>query len=281
MRSASFLGASFILLLTANASAQEFEVATVRPVAPNANIGAFVNFVDGIPLNTVRSGEGVSRGDPALNTTSGTLTLRSVTLRQLVQLAYKEIYRPEYLSGAPGWTDGDRFDVIAKAPPNSSVDSIRPMLQKLLAERFRLRVRRVEKVLPVFALVKAKPDVALPRSAGSSNDGCRRTAGPRTARSPIVLQTTCTNTSMAELASMLTSMGQVISFLDHPVFDSTGLAGKYDFVLSWTPLPLDPNRPAESTLFDALRDLGLKLEERKQSMTTIVIDGVDRIPTGN
>src|SRR5690348_6106166 len=47
---------------------------------------------------------------------NGRVTLRGVTMRDLITQAYKEILRPEYLSGGPNWLDSDRFTLIAKAP---------------------------------------------------------------------------------------------------------------------------------------------------------------------
>ena len=63
------------------------------------------------------------------------------------------------------------------------------------------------------------------------------------------------------------------SELRRPVIDKTGLAGKYDISLRWTP----DNTPADSPLaggpsiFAAVQDeLGLKLNSTKGPVTTLV-----------
>jgi uncharacterized protein (TIGR03435 family) len=86
---------------------------------------------------------------------------------------------------------------------------------------------------------------------------------------------------------------------DGPVEDLTGLTGKYDIQLTWTPggalepgagdatasaaAPADAGIPAPPpNLFTALREsLGLKLERRNQQVQFVVIDHIERIPTGN
>ena len=95
--------------------------------------------------------------------------------------------------------------------------------------------------------------------------------------------------------------------LSKPVTDSTGLAGKYDFILSWRnenmvgpmgapmpmpsppppgaggPAPLDTvDAEALPTLIAAVQEqLGLKLEPKKGSVDFVVIDHVEKVPTEN
>ena len=72
------------------------------------------------------------------------------------------------------------------------------------------------------------------------------------------------------------------AFLDKPVVDETGLAGRYDFVLKWIPDELSTNDPnAPPGIFTAVREqLGLKLERTKGPTDVLVIDHVER-PTEN
>jgi uncharacterized protein (TIGR03435 family) len=99
--------------------------------------------------------------------------------------------------------------------------------------------------------------------------------------------------SMDQLSSWLANQ------LDVQVIDSTGLKAKYDFSLYWaadsirgglTPIagaeagtPLTPARgDSGPTLFDAIQSqLGLKLEQKKGPVEIIVVDHVEKIPTGN
>ena len=65
------------------------------------------------------------------------------------------------------------------------------------------------------------------------------------------------------------------------VIDQTGLTGKYDFKLNWTPQQLAENPDDSSSasgpsLFAALTEqLGLKLKSTKAPVDVIVIDHVD------
>jgi uncharacterized protein (TIGR03435 family) len=84
----------------------------------------------------------------------------------------------------------------------------------------------------------------------------------------------------------------------HPVVDSTGLEGGYNFVLSWTPknklvaapaaapsaagAPTMPADPSGLSVFEALdRQLGLKLDEAKKPMQVLIIDKANQLPTEN
>jgi len=86
-----------------------------------------------------------------------------------------------------------------------------------------------------------------------------------------------TNASMNELRLLLTF------FLDRPVVDQTGLAGRYDFKLKWTfedaAVPTDGS--AAPGVFTAIQEqLGLKLEPVKTMTDVMVIDKVER-PSAN
>jgi uncharacterized protein (TIGR03435 family) len=89
-------------------------------------------------------------------------------------------------------------------------------------------------------------------------------------------------------------------YINHPVIDSTGLAGGWDFVLSWTDRGTfdnarrnrDPGQPGDVatatdpngslSVFEAIeKQLGLKLELQKHPMQVLVIDHVETKPTDN
>ena len=52
--------------------------------------------------------------------------------------------------------DSERFDVRAKVPPDTTPDQVNLMLQKLIADRFRMTIHRETKELPIYALVLGK-----------------------------------------------------------------------------------------------------------------------------
>ena len=211
---------------------------------------------------------------------SGQLTIRNVTMRQLIALAYKEVLATDYLTGGPGWIEDDRFDVQAKVPENTPLHTQRLMLQAALEDRFSLQVHREQRSMPVFALVVAKGGPKLRPTTVTSGElgGC-----PRSQVSPDgLVHKPCENTSMSVLAEQLPIM--VPTYVNRPVIDQTGISGAFDFRLDWAP-PYGVNGlapPKGPTLFQALeKDLGLQLEERRLPMSIIVIDRLNRKPTEN
>ena len=204
---------------------------------------------------------------------NGRVTLRGVTMRDLITQAYKEILRPEYLSGGPGWLDSDRFTLIAKAPAGTPVDTERLMLQSALARRVHLEVHREPRPMPVFALSVAKSGLKASRAAGTGDpDNCPRVASPAG-----TIRRSCHGVSMALLADRLPSLAG--DYVDKPAVDATGADGVFDFELQWVPRPANGDVAAGATFQDALEKLGLKLEEKRAPITVIVINRVDRAPS--
>jgi uncharacterized protein (TIGR03435 family) len=65
------------------------------------------------------------------------------------------------------------------------------------------------------------------------------------------------------------------------VIDGTGVAGIYDFDLTYEPdlsAPLTESRP---TLAAALAEIGLKLEKRDMLTEVLVVDRADKVPAEN
>ena len=72
----------------------------------------------------------------------------------LIELAYNA--KDFQIVGAPSWANSEGYDVTAKAEGNATFETMRPMLQSLLADRFKLRLHRETRDLPVYELVEAK-----------------------------------------------------------------------------------------------------------------------------
>jgi uncharacterized protein (TIGR03435 family) len=241
---------------------------------------------------------------PVMNDTPDAFIAKNVPLLMFVQSAYG-IFDADRIQGAPSWLTSDRYDVDAKMD-SSLVDKLqrlgpderkltkRHMLQALLADRFKLTTHSETKELPVYLLVIAKngPKMqdAKPGDTYSKgfNDGVGR-GGAGTiqlrGRGGAVGQGVPT----ANLADMLSFV------LRREVLDKTGLTGKYDFTLEWTPESQGPgflNRPAGApdgqlgasapdsngpSIFTAIQEeLGLKLVAGKGPVEVIVIDHVER-----
>jgi uncharacterized protein (TIGR03435 family) len=209
---------------------------------------------------------------------SGQISVRNIRMRELIVQAYKA----GDAAGGPTWLDSDRFDIVAKAPPNTTEDALRLMLQNLLTRRFKLAIHWEKKIMPVYALMSGKRGFKLEPAAGAGQPRCSPGQGAEGLN-----HTVCTNFTMADLANWL-STRIAPSFISRPVVDLTGLKGTYDIRLDWVPQPLVGNAgdaadlPAGATVFEALdKQLGLKLESRKLPMPVIVIDHIERVPTEN
>jgi uncharacterized protein (TIGR03435 family) len=212
----------------------------------------------------------------------GRCVARRATLKSLIGEAYN-LRGPDadkMISAGPNWLETDRFDVEAKAPEPATEGELHLMLQALLAERFQLKMHRSPKERGGCALVIAKGGPKLKASpAQEERKGLWRLNG-----GPLVGQAA----SMSQLAKTLSGP------VGRPVTDETGLGGTYDFTLRWTPDESEPDwlaalppevraqlppreAPTGPSIFTALQEqLGLKLETRKVTIETLVIDHVER-----
>jgi uncharacterized protein (TIGR03435 family) len=223
----------------------------------------------------------------------GRFTARNITVKQLIEDAYD--IQGFQVSGAPGWLDSARYDIVAKAADSSENDprhlseserktfeqQHRSRLQSLLATRFHLKTYNTSKEGPVYALVVAKNGPKLQTAHGEepNNRGMRMRPG----------QLEGQGVSISFLAQALSRQ------LSRTVVDSTGLAGIYDFTLKWTPdEPLSqmfksarggnegtasasPSDPSGPSVFTAIQEqLGLKLQSEKAPVDVLVIEHVEK-----
>jgi uncharacterized protein (TIGR03435 family) len=176
------------------------------------------------------------------------------SLGQLIGAAYE--VKPYQISG-PDWiVSGQRFDVVANLPAGSNKDQIPWMLQKLLAERFKLAVHDDSKELPVYQLVIGKKGLRLkesdsqepdssssgPSVSGSSNakvtqgrGGSTITYGGGVEQKMSMLPDGKSMRFELSRIDMARLAGWISPMLDKPVVDNTGLTAKYDLQLD---LPL-------------------------------------------
>src|SRR3569623_967884 len=108
---------------------------------------------------------------------SGRYEVRSAALLDLLRTAYN--VEAGRVTGGPAWLDQDRFDIIAKAPGDSTPEKLRTMLRNLLAGRFRLVVHNSTKPLTAYAITQGKR-VLMKQSAGSDTPGCKPLPPPAT-----------------------------------------------------------------------------------------------------
>jgi uncharacterized protein (TIGR03435 family) len=236
---------------------------------------------------SVKRTDGCFAGNTSID--PGSVTLKGVPLKPVLMEAFK--VKIDQIEG-PSWLETDCFEISAKIPEGASREQVPAMLQALLAERFKLAAHKEDRPRSGYALVVDKDGPKV-----KEDDPAADFMGPGHAGQMLfgahghgILKGVMT---MATLASNLSRQGY------GPVQDATGLTGKYDIDLTWTPdTAVEPTAGAatasaappagddiptpEANLFNVLRkSLGLKLERRNVDVQFLVIDHIERIPTEN
>jgi uncharacterized protein (TIGR03435 family) len=257
-----------------------FDVVSVKPAAPD----------DGRGMTHVQGGLGTA--DP------GQVSYTNITLMNLLLRAYPGSYR---VTG-PGWLDDQRYDVVAKIPPETTKDQFKLMLQNLLAERFGVKVHHETKEFPSYDLVVAKGGPKLKKAVEYANGPSGGQPGPlkfdqsgfpQLDRPGLVTLNTSGPNGVP--VARLTARAQPISklvpdlsnVLKEPVQDKTGLTGVYDFTLEYAPrgtMAAAPAAEAEVSapgIAEAIKTLGLTLERSRTVLEVLVVDHAERVPTVN
>jgi uncharacterized protein (TIGR03435 family) len=184
------------------------------------------------------------------------------------------------IEGAPGWIDGERYTIEAKAEkPVSRGPIMGPMLQTLLEERFGLEVRRDTRPAAVYHLVVAKGGPRLRRFDGSCisvSDFSKEEPPP----DPRECRNSGTATSRDWKGMSIDNL--VLAFLlpsivGRPVVNRTGIAGLYDIHLDFSIDGTGDHPPIPTALE---QQLGLKLVPARGTWDVLVIERVER-PSGN
>lgn len=229
-----------------------FEVATIKPTPPDERRRMF----------SFRGTE---------------LVIKNMSLHDLLKFVYQLQNRE--IAGEPNWVSTERWDIEAKpdTPGMASPAQMNEMIKKLLADRFALRSHDEQREMAAYALEVGKNGPKLTVAKASVPTGF--SMGPLGVMH-------AGGATMDDLAHVL--QGDI---LDRPVVDKTGLHGRWNFTLQWTPdesqfpgvkLP----RPAADDspyppLFTAIQEqLGLRLEPLKLQVPVLVIDRVAQ-PTPN
>ncbi len=209
----------------------------------------------------------------------GRYDVRTASMVDLIAAAYG--VEAEKVQGGPSWLDVDRFDISAKAPADTPLETVKLMLQSLLADRFKLKVHNDNKQMPVFTLSMGKGKPKLKESEGKAQSGCQgQPQNPQPGAVPYAV-VSCTNRTMEQFAQDLHNMAG--GYLTNPVVDRTGLKGSWDFDLKWTGRGALARAGADGiSIFDAVdKQLGLKLQPDKLAVPVLVVDSVNERPTEN
>ncbi len=232
-----------------------FEIATIKPSKPDEPGKLFT--VRGTHFMTVNT-----------------------TLLDMITMAYD--VQQKQVVGGPDWMSSDKFDIdaVPDVPGTPDVNQLKTMLQKLLADRFALKFHRETKTMSAYVLTVAKngPKLEKSENPGGLPGLFFRQLGVLTVM----------NATMGNFTSLMQT-----AVLDRPVVDQTGLEGKWNFNLKWTPdesqfsgmgmkvPPPSDAADAPPPLFTAIQEqIGLKLEAGKAPVPVLVLDNVAQ-PSAN
>jgi uncharacterized protein (TIGR03435 family) len=242
------------------------------------------------------------RGVPGPNNNDPGRFSARLPVLNLVLIAYDI---PIYRLSDPDDRLMPRVDVEAKMPVDTTREQFNVMLQNLLADRLGLKVHWATQQIDAYALVVAKGGpkfkVAAPDSPQASDDTSKNIGpdkvgpngfpipppgnGPWVGAAPDgKMGMRGHNETVAELARAIgpRTVG--------PLTDATGLTGKYDYTIFWSMTATTAARrgtqaiddPDGPSIFDAVQDqLGLRIEKRKGPVQMLVVDHVEKKPTGN
>jgi uncharacterized protein (TIGR03435 family) len=207
----------------------------------------------------------------------GRFAATNVTLRELITYAYR--VRPFQLEGLPDWATRERYDVASRTQGGQLATP--PMLVPALEERFGLKVTRQTHQRPIYALVKARGDGKMGPGLVVSTNPCDP------ARTDVPPCRMMFRQDLIEATGMdiRTLSPQLIGVVGRLIVDRTGLEGRFDVSLKWTPdLSLGGENPAgveRVSLFTALEEqLGLRLQPDTGPVDVLVIESVSR-PTSD
>jgi uncharacterized protein (TIGR03435 family) len=222
----------------------------------------------------------IKPSDPGTNSMGnsyppGRFTMTGYSLMSLVETAYS--VREYQVLDAPGWLRSERWTLQGELTQPVRMFSYMQLLQPVLTDRYRLKIRRETKTMAIYSLLVAKGGAKLKKSDPEAPGGVRYGN-----------QVVGHKYDIRNLAPTLSGE------LNMPVIDKTALTGLYDIELKWTP---DPNRPdfgdvhnpadlpasdpTRPEIFTAIKEqLGLELKAEKGPVDVIVIEHAER-PTPN
>jgi uncharacterized protein (TIGR03435 family) len=218
-------------------------------------------------------------------------TATNATLRMLIKTAYQ--VHDDQIIGGPGWVDSERFDVTARGPgnptPTEFITQARLMLRAVLIDRFQLALRKETRDIPVYALMPARRDGRFGPQFRRADEPCSGPGKPLPVApdAPEPVPELLCDAGFSRPGHVggrgrdfPTLVRSLATWADRVLVDRTGLAGRFDWDLQWTPESSSPevaSAPNVLPLVTALRDqLGFRLEPQRSSAQVLVIDRAER-----
>lgn len=226
-----------LLAVSAFAQAPSFDVASIKPSSPQE----------------------IQAGISGIKTGHGRITATNVTLKRCIFGSYH--IGPHQIIGGPPWLDSDRFHIEGKAAEPTDDDTVLDaMTRTLLADRFHLQAHRETRTMTALVLEVTKQGAKLDPSdgGGSSTDASHGSLKIR-------------NETMDDFAERLARV------TDMPVVNRTGLLGRFNLKLVWTPDDDHAKPDGPPSLYTAIQEqLGLRLTSRRTQVQVLVIDHAEK-----
>jgi uncharacterized protein (TIGR03435 family) len=239
--------------------------------------------------------------------TKGGFRATNVSLPMLIRFAYQ--VQDFQITGRVRWIDLDTFDIEARrtgvvAPSSGDTTRLRARVRRLLADKFQLKLRTETKDLPLYELVRARPDGPLGPQLRPSKLDCSALArefgrgGPGAApsadltRCGVRMQPGLLAGGGATIADLAVMLSRVTG---RAVHNRTQLDGSYDlqveffhelapppeelaaFATTAQPPSIDGSAEVRPSIFTALQDqLGLRLRPTRGPVEVLVITNVER-----
>ena len=299
MRGLTVVGGAAVVVAVACLSAprpqaQTFTSAAGTLPAPDPNVPLYFEVASIKPSNADNPGAGIRRQP------GGRFNTVNTAVRQLILFAYQ--IQSFQLVGGPEWIANERYDIVAKmegdppaVAPGTGADHMMLALRSLLADRFKLVIRRETRQTDIYALTMArpggKPGPGLKPASGDCSPeafAARRGAPPPPpgpGGMPAVVCGISQGPGRIRFGGYPLSLfaNSISNQVGRAVIDHTGLPGNWDFELRYAPevrqvlngveVPVDPDAPS---LFTAVQEqLGLKFESTKGPVEVLVIERVE------
>jgi uncharacterized protein (TIGR03435 family) len=229
----------------------------------------------GVEVATIKPSRPDERQSVVVNGTR--LVTADTSLVDLMMFAYG--VHPSQIANGPAWIGAEKYDAVVQPdlPGRPSTAQMHSIVQQLLKDRFGLTFHNERKPLPVYRIVVAKGGAHLTPAARQSIASNTAAIGFSCGAMTVI------NASVGDLASLM----QRYVALDRPIVDDTGIQGRYDLTLKWTPdfsqchghspTPAGSADDAPPSLYTAFEEqLGLKLEAAREPTQVMEIDHVER-----
>jgi len=220
------------------------------------------------------------------------VVMANIDLTTILEWAYGlRNANDDQIFGLPGWAKAGHFDVEAKVSPDDaaaykalSQDEKDAMLRAILEDRFKLKAHTEIRQLPVYNLVVAKggPKLKLADPANDYAKGLTMNDKAMGAGAFFIRRDGTASHAEFQACGIERLVPILTQQAEKTVIDKTGLTGKYDITLEWTPYWVkDDTAITVPRLLTALPEqLGLKLEPAKGPVSVLIVEHVE-LPTAN